>query len=77
MVDRVRKGITVPEKCCMCQWISNKRDKKNENSIKKEIIDICVQNLPEYMIPEVIEIVEDLPRTPRGKIDYRALEKSN
>jgi acyl-coenzyme A synthetase/AMP-(fatty) acid ligase len=27
------------------------------------------------MIPEKFEFVTDLPRTERGKVDYRALEK--
>ena len=42
---------------------------------RQEIMDICIKNLPGYMVPEEIAIVDDLPRTPRGKIDYRALEK--
>lgn len=42
---------------------------------RKEITDSCIQNLPEYMVPEDIELVDDLPRTLRGKIDYRALEQ--
>lgn len=49
-------------------------DKGDKNNIKGEIIDICRQNLPEYMIPTEIQFVNDMPRTPRGKIDYRALE---
>ena len=40
----------------------------------QEIIDRCHKNLPEYMIPAEIEFREDLPRTERGKIDYRKLE---
>lgn len=40
----------------------------------QEIIDRCHKNLPEYMIPVEIEFREDLPRTERGKIDYRKLE---
>lgn len=36
---------------------------------------ICRENLPEYMVPEEISFVEEMPRTPRGKIDYRALEE--
>lgn len=43
--------------------------------ITQEIIDICRQALPEYMVPEIIEYRTDLPRTARGKVDYRALEK--
>ena len=29
-----------------------------------------------YMVPLVVEQVDDLPRTPAGKVDYRALEKA-
>ena len=46
------------------------------SNAKAEILEICKQKLPEYMIPEDIEFVDDLPRTTRGKIDYRALENS-
>lgn len=41
------------------------------------ILSLCKENLPEYMIPDLIEYLPDLPRTERGKIDYRALEKTN
>lgn len=41
----------------------------------EEIIEICKSELPEYMVPESIEYRADFPRTPRGKIDYRALEE--
>jgi len=35
----------------------------------------CHDKLPVYMIPDEIEYVADLPRTPRGKVDYRQLEE--
>ena len=41
------------------------------NSILKD----CRTKLPECMIPEEIEYRLELPRTERGKVDYRALEK--
>ena len=41
----------------------------------QEIRDFCTDKLPGYMIPDEIEYLPDLPRTSRGKIDYRALEK--
>lgn len=47
----------------------------DEERIRKEITEICRQNLPDYMVPDEVEIVNDLPRTPRGKVDYRALEQ--
>lgn len=43
--------------------------------ISDEILKICKDKLPEYMFPEKIEFRNDLPRTERGKVDYRALEK--
>lgn len=43
--------------------------------ITQEIINNCKELLPEYMVPEVVEYRTDLPRTERGKVDYRALEK--
>jgi long-chain acyl-CoA synthetase len=41
---------------------------------KQKIIQNCKKMLPGYMVPEEIEFRDSLPRTPRGKIDYRALE---
>jgi acyl-CoA synthetase (AMP-forming)/AMP-acid ligase II len=33
----------------------------------------CAARLPSYMVPKSIEITDALPKTPSGKIDYRAL----
>ncbi len=48
---------------------------KATEQLSQEIIGNCKNVLPEYMIPEVIEYRNELPRTERGKVDYRALEK--
>ncbi|MEE1274679.1 MAG: fatty acid--CoA ligase family protein [Olegusella sp.] len=40
-----------------------------------EIIGSCRDALPEYMVPEEVEFTESLPRTERGKVDYRAVEE--
>lgn len=40
-----------------------------------EILAVCKENLPAYMVPEMIEYRDDLPRTSRGKVDYHALEQ--
>lgn len=45
------------------------------DKLKAEIRDYCQNKLPEYQIPDVIEFTDALPRTERGKIDYRALEE--
>ena len=45
------------------------------DDVKQSIINGCKELLPDYMIPEEIEFRTDLPRTSRGKVDYRALEQ--
>lgn len=46
-----------------------------QEHVTEDIIALCRQELPAYMIPETVIYKNDLPRTTRGKIDYRALEK--
>lgn len=43
--------------------------------LSNEIKHLCRESLPEYLVPEIVEFVPALPRTDRGKIDYRALER--
>ena len=38
-----------------------------------EILRRCALKLPSYMLPRSIEVVEMLPKTPNGKIDYKGL----
>lgn len=52
-----------------------KNDVIDTRKASKDILNVCNTHLPEYMIPESIEFRKDLPRTERGKVDYRALEK--
>ncbi len=49
--------------------IESKIKSLNENKIKSYL----KQNLPEYMIPNHIEILKELPITVNGKIDRKAL----
>ena len=49
--------------------------KDKTSSAAEEIMELCEMNLPEYMVPVGIVIIDDMPRTSAGKIDYRALEK--
>lgn len=44
--------------------------------LKADIINFCKGKLPDYQIPDEIEFCDVLPRTDRGKVDYRALEKN-
>ncbi len=47
---------------------------EKDEQITNEILESCKKQLPGYMVPEKIIYKDDLPRTNRGKIDYRALE---
>lgn len=46
-----------------------------QETVTEEILALCRKELPAYMVPERIYYCDDLPRTPRGKVDYRELEK--
>ena len=52
-----------------------KEHEKRAFVITEEILELCRKNLPEYMVPDKIEFREELPRTERGKVDYRKLEE--
>ena len=45
----------------------------NLEEIKEKIIESCKGQLSEKYIPKAIEVVEELPLTPVGKVDYRKL----
>lgn len=45
------------------------------DELAERILKHCSTQLPEYSVPERIRFTAALPRTPRGKVDYRALEK--
>ena len=47
----------------------------DESIITAEFTNICDDNVPTYMIPAEYHFVEELPRTPIGKIDFCLLEK--
>ena len=85
-IEKVIDALEMVELCCVVGVPDKNRiyypkafvllgDKADKGKAKKEIQKACVQNLPEYMVPEELEFVDDLPRTSRGKVDYRALEK--
>ncbi len=88
--DRIEKAICDNqdvELCCVIGVPDEKRinypkafvvlkPDSDEEKAKQDIMETCRRELPVYMIPEEIEFVDDLPRTSRGKVDYRALEQT-
>ena len=43
--------------------------------VKKSVEDICSANLIRYSVPRFVEVLDKMPRTDFGKIDYVSLEK--
>ncbi len=52
----------------------NKKTPENEK-LKKDILQHCLEKLPDYMVPTEVIFVDNMPRTNRGKVDYRAVEQ--
>jgi acyl-CoA ligase (AMP-forming) (exosortase A-associated) len=49
---------------------------RNSNAVDPEkLIDFCGERMPRYMVPKSIEILDNLPKTSNGKIDYRTLRR--
>ncbi len=88
--DRIEKAVSATESvelCCVVgvpdenrinypkAFVVLKQGISGSDTIKQSIINTCKTLLPNYMVPEEIEFRSDLPRTPREKVDYRALER--
>ena len=87
--DRIEKAIyanPAVDLCCVVgiphearinypkAFVVLKENIPQSDDVKQSILSGCKELLPDYMIPEEIEFRTDLPRTSRGKVDYRALE---
>lgn len=49
---------------------------KKKRMVIQELRQLCTEELPEYMLPAGYKLVDALPYTPIGKVDYRALEQA-
>jgi len=49
---------------------------KPEKELEAEMEAFCREELPEYMYPKCFVKIGEMPRTPIGKVDYVALEKT-
>ena len=47
--------------------------KEGESLTEDELLDYCKDNLVKYKVPAFIEFVDDVPKTPVGKIDKKQL----
>jgi acyl-CoA ligase (AMP-forming) (exosortase A-associated) len=49
---------------------------KNGKKLEPEtLLAFCAGKLPRYMVPKTIEVLDELPKTSSGKVDYPALRK--
>ena len=46
---------------------------RDYETVKREVINICKQNLIRYAVPYFVEILDEMPRTDFGKVDYKRL----
>ena len=51
-----------------------KKDVEPTAKIKKEIIDICKEELSVYSLPKYYEFRKELPKTLYNKVDFKKLE---
>ena len=56
-------------------YIVLRNDKGNQDELLKELKLLCEEELPEYAQPRAFFIIDSMPLTSIGKIDYRYLEK--
>jgi acyl-CoA ligase (AMP-forming) (exosortase A-associated) len=41
----------------------------------EQLIEYCAERMPRYMVPKVVEVLTELPKTTSGKVDYPALHR--
>ena len=39
------------------------------------LLSFCAERMPRYMVPKIVEVMDSLPKTPSGKVDYPALRR--
>jgi acyl-CoA synthetase (AMP-forming)/AMP-acid ligase II len=40
-----------------------------------DLLSFCAERMPRYMVPSVVEVVDDLPKNVNGKVDYALLRR--
>ena len=51
--------------------------KDQTEKVVNEVNELCINNLIDYMIPVDYEVIDSLPLTPMGKVDFKNLEDRN
>ena len=67
-------GVKVDGKQYIKVYVTIKKQ-MDYQTVKREVIDICKQNLIRYAVPSFVEVIDEMPRTDFGKVNYRDLEQ--
>ena len=84
--EKLRESINITDCCVVGRPIGDstyneavafivKCSQKSDESLIEELKDICRKSVPTYMAPVKYAFLDNLPLTPIGKVDYRALEE--
>ena len=44
------------------------------NLTRKEVLKYCSKNMETFMVPKYVDFMDNLPKTPNGKIDKKQLK---
>lgn len=76
--ENVDEACAVPyhykEKTYIKLYITLKNTEINQDKLKKDLIQTCQKKLIKYSIPRMVEVIETMPRTNFGKIDFKKFE---
>lgn len=56
-------------------YIAKKNTSDSDEEVINELMDLAKEELPEHSVPVDIVVIDNMPVTASGKIDYRTLEK--
>ena len=69
-------GIPHPYKMQVAKaFVVLKNDVKESSKLKKELKELCKENLAVYSVPKEFEFRDSLPKTLMNKVDFKKLEK--
>lgn len=71
-------GVPHPYKVEVAKaYIVLKKGYHDNDSLRKELLDLCEKNLAKYSIPKEWKFRKSLPKTIVGKVDFRKLQEEN
>ena len=66
-------GVRVNDKQFVKVFVTLNRQVEHQR-VKQEVTNVCKANLMPYAVPYFVEVIEQMPRTDFGKIDFKSLE---